>query len=425
MSDLPAIQVKNLSKCYTISHKEKAAYNTIKDDFSNLLKNSFKKKESTEEKFWALKNISFEVKKGEIFGVIGKNGSGKSTLLKILSRIVDPTDGEVVLNGRVASLLEVGMGFHPDLTGRENVYFNGSMLGMSKKEISKKFNDIVEFAEIEKFIDTPVKFYSSGMYVRLAFSVAAHLDPDILILDEVLSVGDASFQKKSLQKTTETMEKGCTVLFVSHSMTSIQQLCSRGLMLNDGKIEKLGSSDEIADCYNDTMKKNEQPQTIQDTWANDGSIANDYFIPKTIYIEDSNCKKISAPAKNNEDKWFVVEGEVIKETDILNIGYMIKTEHKSFLYLTYDGDYKVGSLTKVKPGKIKISGKIPCHLLNEGKYTLSLIGSIYYKFWLFDPEENNPSVELEIRGGLSESPFFREARSGLLAPLPEWRIDNG
>ena len=205
----PIIEVENISKSYTISHQTdvKAGYDTIKDDFAKLIKKPFGGTgESSRETFWALKNLSFEVNQGEIFGVVGKNGSGKSTLLKILSRIIDPTEGEIRMKGRVASLLEVGTGFHPELTGRENVYFNGSMLGMSRQEIERKFDDIVAFSEVEKFLDTPVKFYSSGMFVRLAFAVAAHLDSEILILDEVLSVGDAGFQRKSLKKIKSTMQ---------------------------------------------------------------------------------------------------------------------------------------------------------------------------------------------------------------------------
>lgn len=245
----PAIEVKNLSKSYIINHKDRASYKTIKDDFTSLIKRPFGGLESHEEKFWALKDVSFEVAQGEIFGVIGRNGSGKSTLLKILSRIVQPTNGETNMRGRVASLLEVGTGFHPELTGRENIFFNGSMLGMSKKEIEKKFDEIVAFSEVEKFIDTPVKFYSSGMYVRLAFSVAAHLEPDILILDEVLSVGDAAFQKKSLNKILETMNDGRTIIFVSHSMDSVQQLCTRAMLLNKGQVEIIGDTKLVTEKY--------------------------------------------------------------------------------------------------------------------------------------------------------------------------------
>lgn len=247
----PAIEVKGLSKSYTINHKNKASYSTIKDDFGKLFTHPFRKDATvdSEETFWALDDISFNINKGEIFGIIGRNGSGKSTLLKILSRIVEPTKGEAILRGRVASLLEVGTGFNPELTGRENIFFNGSMLGMSKREIATKYNEIVEFSGVEKFIDTPVKFYSSGMYVRLAFSVAAHLEPDVLILDEVLAVGDDSFQEKSRKKILSTMEKGSTVIFVSHSAEALRQLCSRGLLLEKGKPVFVGDIDDVLEKY--------------------------------------------------------------------------------------------------------------------------------------------------------------------------------
>jgi lipopolysaccharide transport system ATP-binding protein len=245
----PAIEVRGIGKRYTINHKNKASYSTLKDDFGHLFTAPFSKRESKEEHFWALKNVSFDVMPGEIFGVIGRNGSGKSTLLKILSRIVDPTEGHIKLHGKTASLLEVGTGFHPELTGRENIYFNGSMIGMSRVEIQSKFNDIVDFSEVEKFIDTPVKFYSSGMYVRLAFSVAAYLEPDILILDEVLAVGDARFQQKSLNKILKTMEEGRTVIFVSHSMDAVRKLCSCGLLLENGAVEHSGNIDELIERY--------------------------------------------------------------------------------------------------------------------------------------------------------------------------------
>lgn len=246
----PIIKVENLSKYYYISHKGKASYGALKDDVANLLKKPLGKSgEEKHEKFWALKDINFEVNQGEIFGIIGKNGSGKSTLLKILSRIVDPSDGKVKLTGKSASLLEVGTGFHPELTGRENIYFNGSMLGMNRQEIKKKFNEIVEFSEVEKFLDTPVKFYSSGMYVRLAFSVAAYLDSDILILDEVLAVGDDAFQKKSMRKILNTMQEGRTVLFVSHSMDAVNRLCQRGMVLKNGSIDCIGDIETITEAY--------------------------------------------------------------------------------------------------------------------------------------------------------------------------------
>jgi lipopolysaccharide transport system ATP-binding protein len=205
------------------------------------------------EEFWALKDVSFEIKRGEVVGIIGRNGAGKSTLLKILSRITEPTEGRVKLRGRVASLLEVGTGFHPELTGRENVFLNGAILGMTRSEIKRKFDEIVAFAEIEKFLDTPVKRYSSGMYVRLAFAVAAHLEPEILIVDEVLAVGDAAFQKKCLGKMQDVSRGGRTVLFVSHNLAAVQALCSRGIILSSGQLCADGWAREVIDIYHQTM----------------------------------------------------------------------------------------------------------------------------------------------------------------------------
>jgi lipopolysaccharide transport system ATP-binding protein len=199
--------------------------------------------------FWALKDINFEVEQGEVLGIIGRNGAGKSTLLKILSRITAPTEGEIRLKGRIGSLLEVGTGFHPELTGRENIYFNGAILGMKKKEIDDKFDEIVKFSGVVKFLDTPVKRYSIGMQVRLAFSVAANLDPEILLVDEVLAVGDAEFQKKCLGKMEEVSDYGRTVIFVSHNMAAVQNLCDKVCLLNNGKIVEIGDTDTIISCY--------------------------------------------------------------------------------------------------------------------------------------------------------------------------------
>lgn len=250
----PVITVKSISKSYNISHEMKATAGNVA--FRDAIINTLKKPKELltghimkKEKFWALKDINFEINKGEVVGIIGKNGSGKSTLLKIMSRITEPTTGEIVMNGRVASLLEVGTGFHPELTGRENVYFNGSILGMKKKEIDAKFDEIVAFSEVEKFLDTPVKFYSSGMYVRLAFAVAAHLEPDILIVDEVLAVGDAAFQKKCLGKMKDVAGEGRTVIFVSHSMSSVRELCSKAVLLKSGKVAEVGDVEKVSQTY--------------------------------------------------------------------------------------------------------------------------------------------------------------------------------
>jgi lipopolysaccharide transport system ATP-binding protein len=252
------ITIKNLSKKYSINH-QRGKYVTLRDILTNIFKNPFKFLKhkakvvagiEKKEEFWALKDINLELKKGEVLGIIGSNGAGKSTLLKILSQITPPTTGEVKIHGRVGSLLEVGTGFHPELTGRENIFLNAAILGMTRKEITKKFDQIVEFAGIEKFLDTPVKHYSSGMYVRLAFSVAAHMEPDILIIDEVLAVGDAEFQKKCLSKMDEvTKTESRTILFVSHNMGAIEKLCKNTIWLNNGQIEMIGKTSTVIEKY--------------------------------------------------------------------------------------------------------------------------------------------------------------------------------
>jgi len=243
-----AIEVEQLSKLYNLGSTNA----TLRESIAALFNKTSKKEES----FWALKDVSFGVKTGESIGIIGKNGAGKSTLLKILSRITLPTEGRVTINGTVASLLEVGTGFHPELTGRENIYLNGSILGMARKEIQAKFDEIVAFSGIERFLDTPVKRYSSGMYVRLAFAVAAHLEPEILIVDEVLSVGDAEFQRKCLGKMGHVTSSGRTVLFVSHNMEAVRKMCSRTVWLEKGQIKMIGPSSEVIDAYLSELKEN-------------------------------------------------------------------------------------------------------------------------------------------------------------------------
>lgn len=250
----PAIRVKNLGKVYNINHEQKASAGnaTLIDVISGIAKKPIELLTGhrvDKEKFWALKDVNFEVNKGDVVGIIGRNGSGKSTLLKVLSRIVEPTTGEISMRGKVASLLEVGTGFHPELTGRENIFFNGAILGMSQKEIRSKFDEIVAFSGIDKFLDTPVKFYSSGMYVRLAFSVAAHLDPDILVVDEVLAVGDAEFQKKCLGKMQDVASHGRTVIFVSHDMSAVESLCKKAIYMESGKVVVMGTVAEAQDRY--------------------------------------------------------------------------------------------------------------------------------------------------------------------------------
>jgi lipopolysaccharide transport system ATP-binding protein len=249
MADI-SIQVENLSKMYHIGLAQQG-HDTLRDQLVELISAPFKRrdKDGDESTFWALRDVSFDVMQGEVLGIIGRNGAGKSTLLKLLSRITEPTSGRAVINGRVGSLLEVGTGFHPELTGRENVFLNGAILGMHRSEISQKFDEIVAFADIDQFLDTPVKRYSSGMYVRLAFAVAAHLEPEILLVDEVLAVGDIEFQKKCLGKMDDVAKLGRTVLFVSHNMNAIQRLCSQTIFIDKGELVEKGPTRDVVSGY--------------------------------------------------------------------------------------------------------------------------------------------------------------------------------
>ena len=259
-SSTPAIRIEGLGKRYTIRHQGAYGYTALRDVISEgvaglgarLTRRRTPTAQPTREQLWALRDLNFELGQGERLGIIGRNGAGKSTLLKILSRITEPTEGRVTVRGRVGSLLEVGTGFHPELTGRENIFLNGIILGMSRQEVRRKFDEIVEFAEVTRFLDTPVKRYSSGMYVRLAFAVAAHLEPETLIVDEVLAVGDAAFQRKCLGKMGEVAEGGRTVILVSHNMAAISQLCSRAIWLHEGRLKLAGPTDEVVTAYGES-----------------------------------------------------------------------------------------------------------------------------------------------------------------------------
>lgn len=296
------IEVKNISKKYNIT-RQQGSYVALRDVLTNVIKKPFtfakhKAKKiigkAGNEDFWALKDINFSVEQGEAIGIIGANGAGKSTLLKILTRITPPTSGEIIMRGKVASLLEVGTGFHPELSGRENIFLNGAILGMRKAEISQKFDQIVEFSGIGKFIDTPVKRYSSGMYVRLAFSVAAHLEPDILLVDEVLAVGDAQFQKKCLGKMDEVTKKaGRTILFVSHNMQAIQKLCARCILLDKGKIQMIGTTKETVDKYsNENAVLMDAPLKIRTDRSGNGKLK--FSDIKFFDARDKEIKKLNS-----------------------------------------------------------------------------------------------------------------------------------
>lgn len=314
------IKVEDLSKKYKIGSRE--AYYSLRDKISDVF--NFKKNEKEEKsEFWALKDVNFEVKQGESIGIIGRNGAGKSTLLKVLSQITPPTTGKITMKGRVASLLEVGTGFNPELTGRENIFLNGAILGMTREEIKRKFDEIVAFAEIEQFLDTPVKRYSSGMYMRLAFSVAAHLESEILIVDEVLAVGDVEFQKKCLNKMSDvSSNEGRTVLFVSHNMEAIKSLCLSAIMLNGGKITKQGMTDIVVDEYLALSNKYENNEiSIQilnnnDKWMKNRWIDIQIDWDKGKYGDKWECDFVTY--SSNGLKLFAIQSSLLKTTRVEN-----------------------------------------------------------------------------------------------------------
>ena len=283
MSDV-VIRAEGLGKKFVIGHAatgQRGGYQTLRESVTHRLKGLFRPKGSapaTTEEFWALKDINFEIKRGEAVGIIGRNGAGKSTLLKVLSRITEPTEGRVTIKGRVASLLEVGTGFHAELTGRENIFLNGAILGMTRAEIRKKFDEIVDFAGVERFVDTPVKRYSSGMYVRLAFSVASQLEPEILVIDEVLAVGDSEFQNKCLGKMEDVTKTGRTVLFVSHNLSAVQSLCSQGIVLDRGSLCLKGPLQDAIPYY---MQSSQARINFKSTRSSNNSIKEAILLPPT------------------------------------------------------------------------------------------------------------------------------------------------
>lgn len=365
----PIIQVKHLSKQYKIGVD--TTYKTLSESITNILKSPLKtirNNNRQNEIFWALKDINFEVNRGEVVGIIGRNGAGKSTLLKILSRITQPTEGEVVLRGRVGSLLEVGTGFHPELTGRENIYFNGAILGMKKREMDDKFDDIVKFAEIEKFLDTPVKRYSSGMYVRLAFAVAAHLEPEILIIDEVLAVGDAAFQKKCLGKMEEVAKGGRTVLFVSHNMTAITQLCRKGIWINEGRIKQTGLSYDIVEAYLSTQNK----QIAERRWSYPGDAPGDDRVRLLAGRIKQNGQTVSIIDINIPSQ-IELEFEILREVDSLVAA--VNFFNAEGVCLFSNADWRPN---KMKAGRYRKYVEMPGQILSEGRFNV-LLQLVFYE----------------------------------------------
>ncbi len=364
-----AVKVENLGKKYIINHQQER-YTALRDVIANKVKSIGKKKLETglQEEFWALKDVSFEIKQGDRVGIIGRNGAGKSTLLKLLSRITQPTTGSIALKGRVSSLLEVGTGFHPELTGRENIYLNGAILGMSRQEIKSKFDEIAEFAEVERFLDTPVKRYSSGMYVRLAFSVAAHLEPEILIVDEVLAVGDAQFQKKCLGKMEDVGKAGRTILFVSHNMSMIMELCKKCMLLDRGELISLGNSKEITAQYLlEGFRHGDAEVDLTSSSLRRNSLENSIFKWTKAEIINSVGEKTTSISLG-EPFEIAAYGKLNKPVEDLEVGFGVMTDIGVSLFNSHIGDTDLQ--TAFKQGDLKFKVKFPINIFAPGSYTI-------------------------------------------------------
>ncbi|NHZ85897.1 MAG: ATP-binding cassette domain-containing protein [Planctomycetia bacterium] len=416
------IQINNLSKRYRIGLKEELHDSLIGKissivlaPFNNFRKvqklSKFEGKDSGEDIIWALKEISLDIKQGEIVGIIGRNGAGKSTLLKILSRIVEPTGGTAIIKGRVASLLEIGTGFHKELSGRENIYLNGTILGMKKDEITDKFEEIVQFSEIGKFIDTPVKRYSSGMYVRLAFAVSAHLNPEILIVDEVLSVGDAAFQKKCIGKMSETAKSGRTVLFVSHNMHTIQDLCNRTILLEDGKIALDGTTSDVIRHYL-------QPEMIK---TGESDLSNNFRSRKS----PGKLRAKAIRILDKEDKicsTYEINDSLTIELDISNVrnngfavSFLIFNQQGALVYQVRSQD---GNIVTQNLGSIvTVRMTIPKLNIIQGRYSIDVwLGN--HLDLLEDHVESTISFEV-INKGHSKVPL-----RSIIHETGKWKIVN-
>ena len=399
------IKAENIGKKYIIGHQNQGNYIALRDVMANKSKKLIKglinpssiiNNKTEKEEFWALKDISFEIKQGDRVGIIGRNGAGKSTLLKVLSRIVEPTTGSIGIKGRVASLLEVGTGFHPELTGRENIYLNGAILGMGKQEIKKKFDEIVDFAEVEKFLDTPVKRYSSGMYVRLAFAVAAHLEPEILIVDEVLAVGDAQFQKKCLGKMKQVGDEGRTILFVSHNLGLVKSLCNNSILLHNGNIAFEGNIEDGINAYCDLVG---DLSKIQDLSVKKDRVGNGIgrFISIKIKKKDSEVSSIIIGDN------FSVELEFELYEDVKNpeIGIMFGNQINDQIARahTWESSPYTPNLSK---GIHKVTCNIYDFPLLQGRYTISL--------WLGKPNECIDYIKDVLIVSVEETDIFRVGR---------------
>lgn len=408
------IQVENLSKSYIISHEGREKYTALRDVVAGKAKKlfSFPKSlqiasNSTKEEFWALKDVNFQIEQGDRVGIIGRNGAGKSTLLKILSRITEPTSGSIKIKGRVASLLEVGTGFHPELTGRENIFLNGAILGMSRAEIKKHFDAIVDFAEIEKFLDTPVKRYSSGMYVRLAFAVAAHLEPEILVVDEVLAVGDAQFQKKCLGKMEDVSKnEGRTVLFVSHRMDAIETLTNRSIYLKNGIIKEMGATQSVMYAY----LKDSQDVSDVNLYTNRTGSSKAKIIKLELQQQGMKVNMIK-----QGEKFEVLVGVQNYTKDILDISFVLENYKEQALFCTQFSDMQTPTVQSSYFEK-KIAVDIP--YIRKGDYLVSLALFKADKSEFHDVVLHFPLLSLD--GTLAENFFPQDSRWGDLFFNLKW-----
>ena len=424
---MPAIRIEGISKKYVLGHLGRRPGASLREAITDSIRSAGRvlilkgKKPGlglSHEDFWALSDISFQVEESDRVGIIGRNSSGKSTLLKILSRITRPTKGHARIYGRAASLLEVGTGFHWELTGRENIFLNGAILGMSHSEIRKKLDEIVQFSGVEQFIDTPVKRYSSGMYVRLAFSVAAHLEADILIVDEVLAVGDAEFQKKCLEKMGSMGREGRTVLFVSHNMNAVEQLCTKCILLDKGHL--VMHDTDVRKVIKEYLSSSGRNGATS-SWVNiGGGYRTPWFTPRSLLITDSSGVPLPMPVRIDADMWVQIQGEVHQPDPGLKIGYAIYSEEGFPLYWSQHTDGPEAEWPKLTDGEWVLRGRIPARLLNEGAYRIELMAKLHGRNWLIEPGVRAPDVTLLVEGGLSNSPYWTERRPGVTAPMIDW-----
>ena len=421
-----AISVRNLGKRYFLHHRAER-YSTLRDALANgmqtlrnrlLRTGSIRQSNSGSDEFWALRDVSFEIQQGGRLGIIGRNGAGKSTLLKLLSRITEPTTGRIALRGRVASLLEVGTGFHPELSGRENIFLNGAILGMPRAEIRRKFDEIVAFAEIERFLDTPVKRYSSGMYVRLAFSVAAHLDPEILVVDEVLAVGDAQFQRKCLGKMKQAGEAARTVLFVSHNMQAIRQLCSRALWIDRGHVIEDGPVDDVVAHYLESTAPEFRSDAVA-SWLS--GLPSDPAI-KLTNIAIWQHGHITDRVSNGDPVEVCIEYEVLVDTPGLRV-YFVLYDSEGTLVLRSFAHGDAPELPLSRRGRYRSRAVIPPRLLAPIEYRVGVSASIHNVRRCF-PDDGVISLNVQDSGYLKYA-YAHEGNPGVrIAPAIPWATEE-